>query len=150
MSRIRGRYKIIEKEWTATIIPNMALRKTMPWLEWQNSCFLWNKPKFPNIWKIRPPGTILWTTKENSDQPQRPQIGWFYSESLTSRAHCLPRRKEDSHCKLLPENLNMNDSAKSVTLFLAEFMLFGTGVEDPRGAGWWQSGVTLSGNRPSL
>ena len=44
----------------------------------------------------------------------------------------------------------MNGSAESVTVFLAEFTLFGIGVKDQQGTGWWQSGVTVSGNRPSI
>ena len=50
--------------------PQHSLTQDYMWLEGQNSYFLWNKPKFPNIWKICPPATVLWTTRELWPAPE--------------------------------------------------------------------------------
>lgn len=103
-----------------------GLTQDYMWLEWQNSYFLWNKLKFPNIWKICPPGTILWTTRElwsASETTDRLVVPWVTNlqDSLTplrgagtAMANCSPRT---SSCTVLQKvSLCFWQSSRSLAL----------------------------------
>lgn len=68
------------------IISNMALRKTIRDLNDRIhiSCEISLNSQTSEKYVLQEP---FYEPPENSDQPQRPQIGWLCYESLTSRIH---------------------------------------------------------------